>query len=168
MAGLVQLIYLLGRQGDIRRREGEARERRWWAEERIIDPYREADRLPAFAASLFVQVQEARDVGDRDRLARLVSDDVLRRIELCGVVRAGWTIRVDVDGEPKVFYAGTGAGANRRDGAVFLIDAKLYEYEKDAEGRERPRGGGSTEVHEVLDAHNRAGRWSVEGDGYRA
>jgi hypothetical protein len=42
----------------------EARKRRWWAQEPIVDPYREADRLPSSAASSFMQVLVAEVLDD--------------------------------------------------------------------------------------------------------
>lgn len=124
--------------------------------DRRVDPDVDGSlMLCNLARSLFMRVQAARDSADRDALAQLVSGDALRGIELC---------RVKVDGKPKVFYAGTRAGVtDRHDGAVFLIEAKLREYDTDDQGHERPRDCGERNVHEhwTLAAEGSDGPWKV-------
>jgi predicted lipid-binding transport protein (Tim44 family) len=132
--------------------------------DRRIDPYLEDRFLCELAKSLFMRVQAARDRGDRDTLVQLVSDGALAGIELCGVRLGGWTSRVQVQDKPKVSYAGARAGvSDRHDGAVFLIEARLREFETDEQGRERPRNSGERDVHEywTLGAEGSDGPWKV-------
>ena len=129
-----------------------------------VDPYLDPGLLRELAVSLFTRVQAARDSGDRDTLAQLVSGRALGRIELCGVRRGEWTSRVKVEGKPKVSYAGTRAGVtDRHDGAVFLIEARLREYDTDEHGHKRPRNGSERTVHEcwTLAVEGDDGPWKV-------
>ena len=132
--------------------------------DRRVDPDLDPGLLRELVVSLFTRVQAARDSGDRDTLAQLVSDRALGRIELCGVRRGEWTSRVKLKGKPKVSYAGTRAGVtDRHDGTVYRIEARLYEYDTDEHGHKRPRNGGERTVHEywTLAAEGPDGPWKL-------
>jgi predicted lipid-binding transport protein (Tim44 family) len=158
------IAILLGRR-KVRRRE--ERVSAASAEAAEDDAYLAADAVRSEAARLFRDCQEAWDARDRERLAKLVGDDLMvewtRRLN--DFDNKGWHNRVEVLEEPKVQYVGL---ANRdddsEDRAVVLIEAQLSSYVLDSAGNKIMRTGSRSEqmhLNEYWTLARRDGRWIV-------
>jgi predicted lipid-binding transport protein (Tim44 family) len=140
------LIYLTIHSARYRRkvRERDARVRTASAEAAEDDAYFGVDLLVPYARSLFLEAQSAWDARDRERLAKVVGEDLMiewsRRLD--DFDARGWHNRVEVLDEPEIRYVGL---VNREDDdedrAVVRISARLRSYVSDGHGRRIMRKG---------------------------
>jgi predicted lipid-binding transport protein (Tim44 family) len=142
----VFLIYLTIHSARYRRkvRERDARVRTASGEAAEDDAYFGADYLVPYARSVFLEAQSAWDARDRERLAKVVGEDLMiewsRRLD--DFDAKGWHNRVEVLDEPEIQYVGL---VNREDDdedrAVVRITARLRSYVVDRHGRRIMRKG---------------------------
>ena len=119
-------------------RERDARVRTASAEAAEDDAYFGADYLVPYARSLFIEAQSAWDARDRERLAKVVGEDLMvewsRRLD--DFDAKGWHNRVEVLGEPEIHYVGlVNREEDEEDRAIVRITAKLRAYVTDRNGR---------------------------------
>jgi predicted lipid-binding transport protein (Tim44 family) len=134
-------------QGRASRRRTSARERRVElaaAEAAEDDPAFAPENVRSAAAQLFTEVQAAWDAGDRARLGRLVTPDLVRewsrRLDDFG--RRGWHNRVQPLGEPSIEYVGLTHRDSRQDDRVVVrIQARMRDFVEDAYGNRIKRLG---------------------------
>ena len=142
----VFLIYLTVHSARYRRkvRERDARVRTASAEAAEDDAYFSADYLVPYARSLFLEAQSAWDARDRERLAKVVGEDLMiewtRRLD--DFDAKGWHNRVEVLDEPQIQYVGlVNREDDEEDRAVVRITARLRAYVLDRNGRRIMRRG---------------------------
>jgi predicted lipid-binding transport protein (Tim44 family) len=142
----VFLIYLTIHSARYRRkvRERDARVRTASAEAAEDDAYFSADYLVSYARDLFLEAQSAWDERDRERLAKVVGDDLMvewsRRLD--DFDAKGWHNRVEVLEEPEIQYVGlVNREDDEEDRAVVRITARLRAYVIDRHGRRIMRKG---------------------------
>jgi predicted lipid-binding transport protein (Tim44 family) len=142
----VFLIYLTIHSARYRRkvRERDARVRTASAEAAEDDAYFRADYLVSYARDLFLEAQSAWDERDRERLAKVVGDDLMvewsRRLD--DFDAKGWHNRVEVLEEPEIQYVGlVNREDDEEDRAVVRITARLRAYVIDRHGRRIMRKG---------------------------
>jgi predicted lipid-binding transport protein (Tim44 family) len=140
------LIYLTVHSARYRRkvRERDARVRTASAEAAEDDAYFGADYLVPYARSLFLEAQSAWDARDRERLAKVVGEDLMiewsRRLD--DFDSKGWHNRVEVLDEPQIQYVGlVNREDDEEDRAVVRITARLRAYVIDSGGRRIMRKG---------------------------
>jgi predicted lipid-binding transport protein (Tim44 family) len=140
------LIYLTVHSARYRRkvRERDARVRTASAEAADDDDYFGADYLVPYARSLFLESQSAWDARDRERLAKVVGEDLMiewsRRLD--DFDAKGWHNRVEVLGEPEIQYVGlVNREDDEEDRAVVRITARLRAHVIDRNGRRIMRTG---------------------------
>ena len=157
-------------QGRASRRRTAQRDRRVGmaaAEAAEDDPAFAADVVKRDAARLFSQIQAAWDAGDRDRLRRLVSPELMAEWErrLDDFERRGWRNRTKPIGEPTVEYVGLShRGERDTDRVVVRIEAKLRDYVEDHQGHHVKRAGRLSEtirVREFWTLRRSQGRWML-------
>ncbi len=165
----VFLIYLTLHARRYRRkvRERDAEVRTASAEAAEDDAHFAADHLVPYARGLFLEAQSAWDARDRERLGRVVGEDLMvewsRRLD--DFDAKGWHNRVEVLGEPEIVYAGL---VNREDDdedrAVVRISAQLRTYVTDGSGRRlmrRESGDEDIELTEYWTLARRGDSWIV-------
>jgi predicted lipid-binding transport protein (Tim44 family) len=140
------LIYLTIHSARYRRkvRERDARVRTASAEAAEDDAYFGVDLLVPYARSLFLEAQSAWDARDRERLAKVVGEDLMiewsRRLD--DFDARGWHNRVEVLDEPEIRYVGlVNREDDEEDRAVVRISARLRSYVSDGHGRRIMRKG---------------------------
>jgi predicted lipid-binding transport protein (Tim44 family) len=123
------------------------------------------EAVTASAVRLFRDVQAAWDARDRERLAALLSDDLLAEWErrLADFDRKGWHNRVEVLDQVHVEYIGlTNREETGDDRAVVFVEAMLRAYVEDRNGRTIYREGESDDTIRVAQywtLGRREGRW---------
>ena len=140
------MIYLAVHSARYRRRvrERDERVRTASAEAADDDAYFGADYLVPYARSVFLEAQSAWDARDRERIAKVVGEDLMvewsRRLD--DFDAKGWHNRVEVLAEPEIQYVGL---VNREDDdedrAIVRITARLRAYVIDDHGRRMMRKG---------------------------
>jgi predicted lipid-binding transport protein (Tim44 family) len=142
----VFLIYLTIHAARYRRkvRERDARVRTASAEAAEDDAYFGADYLVPYARSLFLEAQSAWDERDRERLAKVVGEDLMvewsRRLD--DFDAKGWHNRVEVLEEPEIQYVGlVNREDDEEDRVVVRVSARLRAYVIDRHGRRIMRKG---------------------------
>ncbi len=165
----VFLIYLTLHARRYRRkvRERDAKVRTASAEAAEDDAHFAADHLVPSARSLFLEAQSAWDARDRDRLGRVVGEDLMvewsRRLD--DFDAKGWHNRVEVLGEPEIVYAGlVNRDDDDEDRAVVRISAQLRTYVTDRSGRRimrRESGDEDIELTEYWTLARRGDSWIV-------
>ena len=140
------MIYLVVHAARYRRkvRERDARVRTASAEAADDDAYFGADYLVSYARSVFLEAQSAWDARDRERLGKVVGEDLmvewLRRLD--DFDTKGWHNRVEVLAEPEIQYVGlVNREDDEEDRAVVRITARLRSYVIDGHGRRIMRKG---------------------------
>jgi predicted lipid-binding transport protein (Tim44 family) len=140
------MIYLAVHTARYRRkvRERDARVRTASAEAAEDDAYFGSDYLVPYARSLFLEAQGAWDARDRERLAKVVGEDLMvewsRRLD--DFDAKGWHNRVEVLAEPEVQYVGlVNREDDEEDRAVIRITARLRAFVIDRNGRRMMRKG---------------------------
>lgn len=135
-----------------------------------------AEDEPAFApanvraqvASLFWQVQEAWDAGDRVRLRQLVAPELLAEWErrLDDFERRGWRNRVQLLGPPKVEYVSLQhRGGSAGDRVTCRVEAKLRDYVEDGHGnriKHKGRFSDTVPIREFWTVAKRGSRWVLQ------
>ena len=101
------------------------------------------DAVKANTSALFKQIQTAWTAGDRAKLARLVTPDLLVEWErrLDDMDRRGWRNHVEVLGEPSVEYVGLNRRGDQSDCVTCRVEAKLRDYVVDRFGNHLKRTG---------------------------
>ncbi|MFL5865151.1 MAG: TIM44-like domain-containing protein [Solirubrobacteraceae bacterium] len=138
------------------------------------DPDFAPDHVRAAGRSLFLDIENAWDSGDRAAMRRLVAPDLLVEWErrLDDFNARGWHNHVEPIGVPAVEYVGlkrTGDAAT--DHVVVKIDARVRDYVVDRYGRRIKRTGSLgeiTRIREFWTLQKRSGRWtlaSIEAGG---
>jgi predicted lipid-binding transport protein (Tim44 family) len=158
-------------QGRAARRRISARERRVElaaAEAAEDDPAFAPENVRSAAAHLFGEIQAAWDAGDRDRLARLVSPELLREWNrrMDDFARRGWHNRVKPLGEPAIEYVGlTHRGSREDDRVVVRIQARMRDFVEDAYGNRITRRGRVGETVMIREfwtlVRGPSGRWML-------
>lgn len=172
----VFLIYLTIHSARYRRkvRERDERVRTASAEAAEDDAYFGADYLVPYARSVFLEAQSAWDARDRERLARVVGEDLMiewsRRLD--DFDAKGWHNRVEVLDEPEIQYVGL---VNREDDdedrAVVRITARLRSYVVDRQGRRimrKEQKGDQMTLTEYWTLARRGDNWIVASIEQRA
>jgi len=124
-----------------------------------------AEAVTVSGERLFRDVQAAWDARDRERLAALLSDDLLAEWErrLADFDRKGWHNRVEVLGQVHVEYVGlTNREETEDDRAVIFVEAMLRAYVEDRNGRTIYRDGESDNTIRLAQywtLGRREGRW---------
>ncbi len=101
------------------------------------------DAVKANTSALFKQIQTAWTAGDRAKLGRLVTPDLLVEWErrLDDMDRRGWRNHVEVLGEPSVEYVGLNRRGDQSDCVTCRVEAKLRDYVVDRFGNHLKRTG---------------------------
>jgi predicted lipid-binding transport protein (Tim44 family) len=172
----VFLIYLAIHTMRYRRklRERDARVRTASAEAAEDDAYFGADYLVPYARSLFIEAQSAWDARDRERLAKVVGEDLMvewsRRLD--DFDAKGWHNRVEVLGDPEIHYVGlVNREEDEEDRAVVRITARLRAYVIDRRGHRMMRKGAKSDQIELTEYWTLARRgdaWIVASIEQRA
>jgi predicted lipid-binding transport protein (Tim44 family) len=172
----VFLIYLAIHTMRYRRklRERDARVRTASAEAAEDDAYFGADYLVPYARSLFIEAQSAWDARDRERLAKVVGEDLMvewsRRLD--DFDARGWHNRVEVLDEPEIHYVGlVNREEDEEDRAVVRITARLRAYVIDRNGQRMMRKGAKSDqiaLTEYWTLARRGDAWIVASIEQRA
>jgi predicted lipid-binding transport protein (Tim44 family) len=131
------------------------------------DPMFEKDRVRAAGEELFVSAQRAWDDRDEQRLAQLLSPDLLRewRRRLMDFERKRWHNRVKVREIRSIEYVGlTNREADRDDRVTVRIDAVLDDYVEGPNGMRLQSVESSSTISRVQEywtLGKRDGRWIV-------
>jgi predicted lipid-binding transport protein (Tim44 family) len=131
------------------------------------DPMFEKERVRASAEELFVSAQRAWDDRDDERLAQLLSPDLLRewRRRLMDFERKRWHNRVKVREIRSIEYVGlTNREADRDDRVTVRIDAILDDYVEGPNGmrlQSTESNSTTSRVQEYWTLGKRDGRWIV-------
>ncbi|HEY8638795.1 MAG TPA: TIM44-like domain-containing protein, partial [Solirubrobacteraceae bacterium] len=131
------------------------------------DPDFAADVVRGEAVDLFGRVQKAWSARDRAALEAMCGKDLLvewnRRLD--DFDRKGWHNVVELHGDPQVFYVGmTNREADAEDRVVVLVEARVLDVVKDANGNEIQKQGESasvTTLQEYWTLAKRDGRWTL-------
>ena len=123
------------------------------------------EAVTASAVRLFRDVQAAWDARDRERLAALLSDDLLAewKRRLADFDRKGWHNRVEVLDQVHVEYVGlTNREETGDDRAVVFVEAMLRAYVEDRNGKSIYRDDESDDTIRLAQywtLGRREGRW---------
>jgi predicted lipid-binding transport protein (Tim44 family) len=118
------------------------------------DPAFDSETVHEEAAELFLEIQDAWDAGDRDRLQRLVGPELWQewKHRLDRFHHMGWRNRVQPIGQPKVKYVGLhNVADDRGDRVVVVIEATLRDYVVDSNGSRIKRKDSSSEISRVFE-----------------
>src|ERR1700761_384566 len=159
------------------RRKTSERERRGElaaAEGAAADPAFAPQHVRAAAATLFKEIENAWDAGDRFAMRALVSPELLVEWErrLDDFDSRGWHNHVEPIGQPSVEYVGLKRTGNAdTDHVVVKIDARVKDYVADRSGRHLKRSGSMSEITRIREfwtLQKRNGHWilaSIEQGG---
>jgi predicted lipid-binding transport protein (Tim44 family) len=131
------------------------------------DPAFAADAVIGGAQSLFVGIQHAWSAGDRDALAALVGEDLMRewRRRLDNLAAQGWRNQVNILDGPQVEYVGLVNRAHDEDDRVVVrITAQLHDVLVDRWGNRMHRLDARSDVSQITEywtLAKREGAWTL-------